>query len=260
MHLARSKDGTPIAYWVTGAGPPLVLVHGTSTDHTRWGPSLGRLAQHFTVYAMDRRGRGHSGDGPAYAVEREYEDVAAVIQPAGGPVDVLAHSFGAICALGAARMAPVRRLVLYEPPIPLGVRIAEDHVREKVTAQLAAGDHEGVIMTFLGEVLRVPLGILNAMPSSPAWPALVAAAPTVVREMDVERRVHFEPADFADFTIPTLLLAGTDSPEFLKRATAAVHAALPSSRLRELPGQAHAAMSTAPDLFVREVRAFLEER
>ncbi len=87
-----SKDGTPIAYWTSGKGPPLVLVHGTPADHTRWRPLLPYLESHTIVHAMDRRGRGGSGDGEDYALEREYEDIAAVVDAVaantGSPVTV----------------------------------------------------------------------------------------------------------------------------------------------------------------------------
>src|SRR5687768_11532650 len=92
-----SRDGTAIAYWTSGEGPPLVLVHGTTADHTRWRPLLPYLEPHATVHALDRRGRGASGDAPDYGVAREFEDVAAVVdavaEAAGSAVDVLGHSF-----------------------------------------------------------------------------------------------------------------------------------------------------------------------
>src|SRR5687768_6369257 len=116
-----STDGTPIAYRRSGEGPALVLVHGTAADHTRWQSILPALEERFTVYAIDRRGRGGSGDAPTYAIEHEFEDVAAMVDAISGPVSLLGHSYGALCALEAAlRTDNVRRLVLYEPPIPTG--------------------------------------------------------------------------------------------------------------------------------------------
>ena len=121
MEQIISQDGTQIGYERSGAGSPLVLVHGGTADHTRWAPVLPALNRHFSVYAIDRRGRGASGDAAAYTLEREFEDVTAVIEAIGGPVDLLGHSFGAVCALAAATRTPgVRRLVLYEP-LPTGV-------------------------------------------------------------------------------------------------------------------------------------------
>src|SRR5260370_1441359 len=115
-----STDGTTIAYRRSGVGPPLVIVHGTTGDPTSW-PSLPALEQCFTVYIVIRRGRGASGDAPTYAIEREFEDVAAVVDAIGEPVNLLGHSFGALCALeGAMQTTQVRKLVLYEG-IPTGV-------------------------------------------------------------------------------------------------------------------------------------------
>src|SRR5215212_10319251 len=107
-----SKDGTTIAYWRSGHGEPLVLVHGTTADHSRWAPVLPELEKHFSVCAIDRRGRGGSGDSDAYALEREFEDVAAVVDSFGEPAFLLGHSYGALCALEASVLARnVRKLV-----------------------------------------------------------------------------------------------------------------------------------------------------
>ena len=97
-----SRDGTPIAWWRSGVGPDLLLVHGTTADHTRWETMLPLLEPHATVHAMDRRGRGGSGDSPAYSVAAEADDVAAVVEAIGRPVDVFGHSYGALVALEAA--------------------------------------------------------------------------------------------------------------------------------------------------------------
>lgn len=114
METIRSKDGTPIACRNSGKGPPVLLVHGTTDDGALWEPVLPAMEPHRTVCAMDRRGRGASGDVEAYAFEREWEDIAAVVDTIGGSVDVVAHSFGATCALEATRLTRhVRRLALY---------------------------------------------------------------------------------------------------------------------------------------------------
>jgi pimeloyl-ACP methyl ester carboxylesterase len=106
METIHSKDGTPIAHQRSGIGAPLVLVHGTGGAYTRWEPILTALQTHFTVYAVDRRGRGESGDADTYAIEREFEDIAAIVDSLGEPALLLGHSFGAICALEAALLTP----------------------------------------------------------------------------------------------------------------------------------------------------------
>ena len=258
MSKFTSRDGTPIACEKTGRGPPLVLVHGTTADHTRWAPVLPALSERFTVYACDRRGRGASGDGASYAVEREFEDVAAVVDGIGGPVDLLGHSYGAICSLEAAVLARnLRRLVLYEPPIPAGVPITPEGMIDRLQGLLDAGDNDAVVATFLLEVPRAPAEQVERMRSLPAWRARVGAAGTIPRELRAHDRYVFAPEKFKDAKAPVLLLLGGDSPPFFRAAIERVKAAMPSARIVVLPGQQHVAIDTAPDLFAREVIDFL---
>src|SRR5579871_4413329 len=99
METIRSKDGTMIAFQRSGTGPPLVLAHGTTADHTRWAPVLPAFEQYFTVYAPDRRGRGDSGDAEQYVIEWEFEDIVALVSSIDEPVFLLGHSYGALCSL-----------------------------------------------------------------------------------------------------------------------------------------------------------------
>jgi len=257
MHTT-SKDGTRIAYWRSGSGPPLVLVHGTTADHTRWARLLPELERHFTVHAMDRRGRGGSGDAPQYAVAREFEDVAAVVDAIGGPVFLLGHSYGAVCSLEAAPLTDrVRRLILYEPPLPIGGTFYPPGAPERIQALVDAGDNEAALETFFRDVVRMPEAELASYRQLPVWKVRVALAPTIPRELTLERGYTFRPERFRELAIPTLLLVGGDSPDAFRQATDALQAALPDSRLAVLPGQRHVAMDTAPDLFLEEVRRFL---
>lgn len=253
-----SKDGTRIACEVTGKGPSLVLVHGTTADHTRFAPILPALGEHFTVYACDRRGRGLSGDAAAYALEREFEDVAAVVDGLGGEVDLLGHSYGALCSLeGAALSRNLRRLVLYEPPIPIGAPITPPGIVERLEALLEQGDHEGVVTTFVLEVPKVPPAGLEKMREKPAWKARVAAAATIPRELRADDDYRLAPERLRALRVPTLLLLGGDSPPFFREALEQVKLALPQAELVVLPGQQHVAIDTAPELFSQEVIAFL---
>ncbi len=147
MERVTSKDGTAIAYRRAGSGPPLVLVHGTGGTHVRWAPVLPSLEKHFTVYAVERRGRGESGDGPEYAIEREFEDVAAIIDAVGGEVNLLGHSYGGICSVEASLLTRnIHHLVLYEPPIPVpGVPIYVEGIIDRLQALADEGDREGVL-------------------------------------------------------------------------------------------------------------------
>lgn len=255
-----SKDGTRLAFWRTGSGPPLVLVHGTTADHGRWAPVLARLGERLTVYAIDRRGRGGSGDAPEYALDREVEDMVAVVESTGAPAFLLGHSYGAICALEASlRTARIRKLVLYEPPIPTGAPRAPPGSIARLQALLDRGEREEVVTAFFRESVHVSPRALELMRSLPDWPARVAAAPTLPRELRAGEAYTLRPERFAAVTVPALLLLGGDSPPFFREATEAVSRALPHARLVVLPGQQHAAMNTAPDLFLREVVGFLSE-
>ncbi|MBM3179420.1 MAG: alpha/beta hydrolase [Chloroflexi bacterium] len=259
METIRSKDGTSIAYQRSGAGSPLVLVHGTGGSYTRWTPILPALEKHFRVFAIDRRGRGESGDSEPYAHAREFEDIAAVVDSIGESVCLLGHSFGAICSLEAALLTSnLHKLILYEPPIPVGgVQIYPEGIIDQLQALLVAGDGGGVLTTFFQEVVKMPSHEFELFKSSPAWPARVAAAHTLPRELRVAERYQFEAERFTKLPVPALLLLGGDSPAFFKAAIETLAAALPNSQAVVLPGQQHIAIDTAPDLFAHEVLAFL---
>ena len=261
MDKITSKDGTPLACHRTGVGSPLVLVHGTGGSSARWTPILPAIEAQFSIYALDRRGRGGSGDAPNYSLEREFEDVALVVDSIQPPVDLLGRSFGGMCALEAALLTShVRKLILYEPPIPVeGVPIYPAGVIDRLEAMLAAGDREGVLSTFVQEVVRTPPHEFELLRASPAWPARVAAAHTLPRELRAHERYRFNAERFRGLSTPTLLLLGGDSPAFFKAAIEVVSNTLPNSQAVILPGQQHIAIDTAPDLFVREVMTFLKE-
>ena len=160
----RSPDGTPIAWFRSGTGPPMVLVHGATADHTAWRTVAPLLAPSHTLYAIDRRGRGASGDTPPYAIAREYEDVASVVDAVaaaeGRPVDVVGHSYGGRVSLGAALLSPnLRRLVVYEgAPAPDGRSFQGVGVMDRLEALAAADDREGLLSFFLASVVGMTRG------------------------------------------------------------------------------------------------------
>jgi pimeloyl-ACP methyl ester carboxylesterase len=223
------------------------------------------FARSHEVHAIDRRGRGASGDGPSYAIEREYEDVAAVVDAiaarTGGPVDVLGHSFGGGVALGAATLtANIRRLVMYEsaPAVP-GLDAAPPEVVARLQALEAADDRAGLLRMFLRDIVGLDEAKLAEFEASPVYPERVAAAPTVLRELTAGG-----PADpalarrlAAAVSIPVLQLLGSASRPIFDTATRVLDAALPDGRIVILEGQRHAAHHEAPDVFVAEVEAFL---
>ena len=258
METLISGDGTRIAYRRSGEGPPLVLVHGTAANHGRWNPVLPTLEERFTVYAVDRRGRGGSGDGHGYAVHREFEDVAVVLDSIGEPVNLLGHSYGALLALEAALLTSnIRKLVLYDPGMEAGDEIYPHEVIEQLEALLEAGDRDGVVATTMREVAGLSSETVEHLRTLPVWQTRVAAAHTIPRELRAVKAYRFDPERFRHLEVPTLLLSGGSSPAALRRAAEAADKALPDSRIVVMPGQGHAAMDTGTDLFTAEVLRFL---
>jgi len=260
MESVRSSDGTAIALERYGTGAPLVLVHGTTGSGKRWAPVLPLLSRRFTVVCVDRSGRGESGEHTPYAMEREFEDIAAVVDAFGEPVNLLGHSFGAICALEASlRTNRLRKLVLYEPPMPTpGAQVFPPGSIERMQALLDAGDREAVLTVFFREVNGMPPAEFEKFRATPAWPSRVALAHTLPREMRAVDNYRFDASRFAAMNTPTLLLLGGESPPYFRAAIEAIESALPDVRTQVLPGQRHVAMDTAPDLFAQAVLSFLE--
>jgi pimeloyl-ACP methyl ester carboxylesterase len=249
-----STDGTSIAVWVDGVGPPLVLVHGSIADHTTFDPFVDVLRTDFTTFSMDRRGFGASGDAPGYAIERDFEDVAAVVDAvaercAAAPI-LWGHSYGANAALGAAALTPnVHRLVVYEPS--LGLRYPPGAI-DAVEAAVAAGDMERAIVMVLVDVLELSGEEVDAIRSSPMWPTRLAAAPTIPRECRVEEEWVDVPGRFAGITAPTLFLSGSGSVPEIVAATQRAVVAVPGARVRVLDGHAHFAHKSDPAM-VRDI-------
>ena len=257
MQQVISKDGTAIGVWKSGSGLPLLLIHGTTADHNRWSGILPEFERYFTVYSMDRRGRGASTDAPAYSVFREAEDVAAVLEHIGEPAFVLAHSYGAVCALeGALLTDKIRRMVLYEPPVPTGVPMYPESLPDRMEALIERNNFEAVLELFMREVVRMPEHELKTYRQLPMWKVRIKLAPTIPRELAIDRLYQFDSKRFSHFQAPTLLLLGGDSPDLFRRATAVLDSALKSSTVVTLPGQQHIAMDTNPELFVNEVLQF----
>ena len=255
--LAVSQDGTQIAAWRSGEGPPLVLVHGAAADHSRWAPVLPALEERFTVLVIDRRGRGQSGNADEYAIEREYEDLAAVIESAGDEVNMLGHSYGGICALEAALLTDkVGRLILYEPP--MGFLASPPDVVHRLQELLEEGKRDELVAFFMQKVAGLPADQVDLLRSLPAWKARLAVADTIPREERASREYSFDPDRFRTLEVPTLFLLGGHSPSAFEAAGKALREALPDCRVVIMPGQRHAAMDTGTELFTAEVLSFLE--
>ncbi len=258
METVISKDGTTIGFWKSGSGPPLLLVHGTTADHRRWSAIAPRFEEHFTVYAIDRRGRGGSSDSPQYDIIREAEDIAAVLESIDKPAFVLAHSYGAVCALEATLLQNnISKLILYEPPIPTGLPFYPPGVPERMQTYIDKGELEAALEIFFKEVVKMPDHEFSTYRQLPMWKGRIALAPTIPRELAIDRTYSFKPGQFANLRVPTLLLLGEDSPPLFQQAIKRVESALPDSRVVILPNQQHIAIDTNPDLFAKEVLQFL---
>jgi len=258
----RSADGTPIAVWVDGEGPPLVLVHGGLSDHRTDIPFVAELRAGATTFAIDRRGRGASGDTATYAIEREFEDVAAVVDAVaartGEAVSVWGHSYGADCVMGAATItANVSRLVLYEPGLGFACSDEVMAAIEEVATAVASGDLETALLVALSGIVELTDDEIAFVRSSPAWPARLAAVPVLPREIKAEVGWVYEPGQFDAVTAPTLLLAGAASPAAQQEASRRAAAAIPAARVHVLEGHSHIAHRTDPAMVAGIVLEFL---
>ena len=251
-------DGMPLAVWEHGDGPAIVMVHGSIADHTTFDPFVAVLGEQMTTYSMDRRGFGATGDTPEYSIERDFEDVAAVVDAVaartGGPVALWGHSYGANCAMGgAARSDNVGHLVLYEPS--LGIPYPPGSIAT-IEAALARGDNDAAIVAVLVDILEMTEDEIGEFRESPLWPVRLAAAPTIPRECHAEEDWVFEPSRFDQITAPTLMLAGSESVPVVAEATTLAAAAIPHVEICVLDGHGHFAHRTDPALVTEIVVGF----
>jgi pimeloyl-ACP methyl ester carboxylesterase len=255
--FVTSADGTRIAYEVRGSGPALVLVDGALCQRSL-GPArplAEQLATSFTVHAYDRRGRGQSGPGEtAYDVEREVEDLAAVIEAAGGHAHVFGASSGAALALVAARSGvPIDRLALYEAPFIVDDTHApnDPELPARLRALVEQGRRGDAVRLFLRTV-GAPGPMIALMRLMPVWKKLTGVAHTLPHDLtiviDHEQGRPLPEGLYDAVAAPTLVIAGGKSPDYLRNAQAAVAEAVPDGRLETLPGQTHMikAKVTAP--------------
>ena len=253
-------DGVRIGLLTAGSGPGLLLVHGGMGSIESWAGVWDRLISHRRVTAMDRRGRASSGDAAApYSLDREYADVAAVAAAlaaeTGRPVDVMGHSIGATCVLGAAALgAPFRRIVLYEPPGPQTMAAGWPG---RVAAMVADGQIGRAAFSFLTEVMGLTQAEVEALRDAPGGrDVLPIVAATLPREARGLAAADL-PAAARPVTQPVLLLLGQLSPPWAREITAELAAALRQAEVTELPGVGHDAMDQAPAELVAQLDRYL---
>jgi pimeloyl-ACP methyl ester carboxylesterase len=236
-----SQDGTAIAFDRSGQGPAIVLVAGALSTRSSAGPLAALLAPHFTVFSYDRRGRGDSGDTPPYAVDREIQDLEAVIQQAGGSAFAYGHSSGAALALAAAmRGVAITRMALYEPPFMIDdtlPRPPKDYAAQ-LAGFIASGRRGDAVEYFMTQAVGVPAEQIAPMRAAPMWPALEAIAHTLLYDTAIMGDLTV-PAQAVSVKVPTLVIDGGASPAWARNAVQAVARAIPGAQRRTLPGQTH---------------------
>jgi pimeloyl-ACP methyl ester carboxylesterase len=248
MNQVISSDGTPIAYTKRGSGPAVILVDGALCSHEIGGsPKVAELLAPagYTVFAYDRRGRNESGDTAPYAIEREIEDIAALVAEAGGSAHVFGISSGAALALDAAAAIPgIRSVVAYEPPFIV------DDAREPVPADFlprveraVAEDRRGdAVQLFFGQV-GMPRAMRALIRLTPAWRKLKAVAPTLPNDLTILEGTQIgrplPGSRWSAVTVPVLAIGGGKSPQWMKDGARAVTTVVPQAEYRTLAGQTH---------------------
>lgn len=259
METVTSKDGTLIAYDRQGSGPALVLVTGAIARRTDATALAGKLASHFTVYSYDRRGRGDSGDAAqesaaqgsrvSYAVVREVEDIGALINKAGGSVYVFGHSSGAVLAMeAAASYKGIRKLAVYEPPFIVDDSrppVTADTV-EQLAGLLSANRRSDMLAFWMTDVVGVPAEFVAQMRQQPSWADMQPTAHTLLYDIaimkDSETGQPLPPdlvARLASIHVPTLVMAGGASPQWMRSGAQAAVQAIPGAKYRVLEDQTH---------------------
>ena len=257
MQRLRPPNGVTLSFDRYGSGPPLVLVHGGFSDHrSNWAFVEPSFEKRYTTHAVARRGRGETDATRGHQLEDEARDVVALIQSIGEPVFLLGHSYGGQVSLAAAARVPerVRKLVLYEPPWPSALR---PDLLARLDELAAAGDWDAFSEIFFRDGLSVPVPELDALRASELWAPIVADAAATLGDLRALARYDFDPERFRGLRMPVLLQVGSESPRDIY-VTDALAAVLTDVRVDELPGQAHEAMTTAPELYAESVRRFLD--
>jgi pimeloyl-ACP methyl ester carboxylesterase len=241
METVISKDGTTIAFDRIGEGPAVVLVSGGSVDRTSLAPLAQELASDLTVLNYDRRGRGPSGDTPPYAIDREIEDIEAVVEAAGGEAAIFGSSSGAVLAMFAAEAGlGIGKLAMWEPPyIPEGFpKPPEDQV-EQYETMVAEGRRGDAVEFFMARVVGMPAEFVAGARTQPWWGATEALAHTLAYDARIMGDYQIPVDRAANVKVPTLVLAGGADMPFMRETAQALADSLPDGQVRFLDGQGH---------------------
>lgn len=241
MNFVTSQDGTRIGYDRIGSGPAIVVIGGGPVDRTAESPLATLLAENFTVYSYDRRGRGDTVDTAPYSVDREFDDLEAMITQAGGSVMMYGTSGGGMIAVqAAARGLAITKLALWEVPYILpGTRepIPADY-RNQQYALRAAGRFSDMMELFMLKAALMPAEFVAGMKAAPFWDAMAAGASCLAYDADVAADFALPSDALKSITVPTLVIDGATSP-WITAAAEAIAAAVPDAHRTTLPGQPH---------------------
>jgi pimeloyl-ACP methyl ester carboxylesterase len=260
FEVAESADGTAIAFERQGRGRSLVLVGGAFSTRVTAAGLAAALAPHLAVVTYDRRGRGTSGDSSSYAVEREVEDLSALIRLVGGHASLFGHSSGAILALEAARLgAPVDRVVAYEPPfIASGFPRPGADLAERLRSLVAEGCRDDAVVLFQSEAIGLPPQVIQGLRGTAMWSGLVSLAHTLPYDVEITGPGNVLPAArLAEIRVPTLVISGTASMPWMLQGTRAVAAAIPGARHLTLEGADHGTPLAHPEVVIPPLLDFL---
>jgi pimeloyl-ACP methyl ester carboxylesterase len=239
MQTVISRDGTRIAYSLRGSGPGIVFSPGVFNDHTRCADLASALASDHTVIVYDRRGRGESGDTAPYAIEREVEDLAALVALCDGPATVFGYSSGAMLALLAASMnVQMGGLVMFEPPYIFG-RPVDAGMPARLAELVAAGRPGDAVATFQTEVIGLPAETVAHIRQSPMWPALEAMAPSMVYDATIGTELAVPTPAMTAVTTPALIMYGGNTWPKLRDAAQELAKLMPAARLIEVDAANH---------------------
>jgi pimeloyl-ACP methyl ester carboxylesterase len=241
METVISKDGTSIALDRVGEGPAVVLVSGGSVDRMSLAPLAQELASDFTVLNYDRRGRGPSGDTPPYAIDREIEDIEAVVDAAGGEAAIFGSSSGAVLAMFAAEAGVgIGKLTMWEPPfIPEGFPKPPADQVEQYETMVAEGRRGDAVEFFMARVVGMPAEFVAGARTQPWWGATEALAHTLAYDARIMGDYEIPVDRAANVKVPTLVLAGGADMPFMRETAQALADALPDGQARFLDGQGH---------------------
>jgi pimeloyl-ACP methyl ester carboxylesterase len=251
-----SADGTELGYLRAGSGTALVITHGSIATRDQWLPTVEHLAEHFTVYVYDRRGRGASGDRPYYTLDDEIADIDAMMAVAGPGAHLLGHSYGALCTLAYVEKHGLSggTLMVYEPPLALQGPVAGADL-PRYRQLVESGRLDDALEHALLKFVRLPAEAIPMVRQTPLWSMCVPLTPTWTRELEQIDALGSDLSRYAAITAPSHVIVGTATTPFLSESAHALAEVIPGAGLTEVPGVDHFGHLSDPKGFARVIVA-----